>query len=98
MCEMLWFDLRIPMQNTATPNNRIPQRSMQLRSIVGALSMHHVPFMHIYLTDIIHWACYNIQFLSLQFSTFKGEVHQLLESWTLSLESYCDGKKTCSIF
>lgn len=68
------------MQNTATPNNHIPQRSVQLRStIVGALSMmHRVPFMHTCPTSIIHWSCCNMQFLSLQFSTFTGEVHQLL--------------------
>lgn len=92
---LLRFDLCIPMQSTATPNNRIPQRSVQLHStIVGALSMmHRLPFMHTCPADIIHWACCNAQFLSLQFSTFTLVKFANYWSWTPSLESYCTTEK-----
>lgn len=94
--EMLRFDLRIPMQNTATPNNRIPQRSVQLHSIiVGALSMmHRVPFMHTCPTGIIHWVyCnfYRYNFLPLP------EPSSIISRGFFSRQRTAATKKTCAI-
>lgn len=83
------------MQNTTTEQPH--STAICAVAFHGALSMmHRVPFMHTCPTGIIHWTYCNVQFLSLQFPTFTGEVHQLLV--VDSLVRVTAMEKTCAIF